>query len=294
MSYLASLYAPLQTISKKVAEMQGWLASAERVFAILDAQPAVADRPNARPLGRALGAISYRNVTFAYDEGGPDALSDISFDVPAGARVGIYGATGAGKSTLVSLLFRFFDPSQGSIELDGVDLRDYRLADLRNQYGIMLQEPMLFSTTIRENIAYARPGATEDEIVAAAKTANAHDFITRLPEGYDTVVGERGMRVSGGERQRIALARSFLRNAPIMVMDEPTSSIDMNTEAGIMEAMERLMRGRTVFIIAHRLQTLKDCDMWLRIEGGRLVASGTGAPLPVLEGRTDRALRDVS
>jgi ATP-binding cassette subfamily B protein len=293
MGYLAALYAPLQTISKKVAEMQSWLASAERVFALLDARPAVEDRPNARPLGRALGAISYKNVGFAYEDA-PAALTNISFEVPAGSRVGIYGATGAGKSTLVSLLFRFFDPVEGAVELDGVDLRDYKLADLRNQYGIMLQEPMLFSATIAENIGYARPTATQEEIIAAAKAANAHDFILRMPNGYDTVVGERGMMLSGGERQRISLARAFLRNAPLLVLDEPTSSIDMVTEAGIMEAMERLMRGRTVFIIAHRLQTLKDCDMWLRIEGGRLVATGTGAPLPVYEGKTDQGLREVS
>lgn len=292
MGYIAQLYAPLQTISKKVAEMQSWLASAERVFALLDARPGVEERPNARSIARALGAVSYRNATFAYDDGAPPVLKDVSFDVPAGARVGIYGATGAGKSTLVSLLFRFYDPTEGRIELDGVDLRDYRLADLRNQFGIMLQEPVLFSATIAENIAYARPGATQEEIVAAAKAANAHDFIMRLPDGYSTMVGERGMMLSGGERQRVSLARAFLRNAPILVLDEPTSSIDMVTEAGIMEAMERLMRGRTVFIIAHRLQTLKDCDMWLRIEGGRLVASGKGAPLPVYEGKD--ALREVS
>jgi len=293
MGYLAALYAPLQTISKKVAEMQSWLASAERVFSLLDARPAVEDRPNARPIDRALGAISYKNVTFAYEDA-PAALTNISFEVPAGTRVGIYGATGAGKSTLVSLLFRFFDPTEGGIELDGVDLRDYKLADLRNQFGIMLQEPMLFSATIGENIGYARPTATQEEIVAAAKAANAHDFIQRMPDGYDTVVGERGMMLSGGERQRVSLARAFLRNAPLLVLDEPTSAIDLVTEAGIMEAMERLMRGRTVFIIAHRLQTLKDCDMWLRIEGGKLVATGTGAPLPVYEGKTDQGLREVS
>jgi ATP-binding cassette subfamily B protein len=293
MGYLAALYAPLQTISKKVAEMQSWLASAERVFALLDARPAVEERPNARALERALGAISYKNVSFAYEDA-PATLTNVSFEVPAGSRVGIYGATGAGKSTLVSLLFRFFDPTEGAVELDGVDLRDYKLADLRNQYGIMLQEPMLFSATIAENIGYARPTATQEEIVAAAKAANAHDFILRMPNGYDTVVGERGMMLSGGERQRISLARAFLRNAPLLVLDEPTSSIDLVTEAGIMEAMERLMRGRTVFIIAHRLQTLKDCDMWLRIEGGKLVATGTGAPLPVYEGRTDQGLREVS
>src|SRR5205807_5362738 len=173
--------------------------------------------------------------------------------------------------TLVSLLTRFYDPTTGSIVLDGVDLRDYKVADLRNQFAIVLQEPVLFSTTIAENIAYARFGASEAEIIAAAQAANAHDFIRRLPQEYDTVVGERGMRLSGGERQRISIARAFLKDAPILILDEPTSSVDVKTEAAIVEAMERLMRGRTTFIIAHRLSTLKHCHRILTIEHGRVV-----------------------
>jgi ATP-binding cassette subfamily B protein len=172
----------------------------------------------------------------------------------------------------MNLLIRFYDPTAGAILLDGVDLRDYKLADLRHQFSIVLQEPVLFSTSIAENIAYARPGASEQEIVAAAKAANVHDFITRLPEGYETLVGERGMRLSGGERQRISLARAFLKDAPILILDEPTSSVDVKTESAIVDAMERLMRGRTAFIITHRPSVLQHCDWVLQIENNRVVA----------------------
>jgi ATP-binding cassette subfamily B protein len=185
--------------------------------------------------------------------------------------LGIAGTTGAGKTTLVNLLTRFYDPTAGRILLDGVDLRDYKLADLRNQFAIVLQEPILFSTSIAENIAYARPDADKNEITAAARAANAHDFITRLSQGYRTPVGERGLKLSGGERQRISIARAFLKNAPVLILDEPTSSVDLKTEAAIVEAMERLMRGRTTFIIAHRASTLKHCDRILRLEEGRVV-----------------------
>jgi ATP-binding cassette subfamily B protein len=193
------------------------------------------------------------------------------------------GTTGAGKTTLVSLLTRFYDPTAGQILLDGVDLRDYKLADLRNQFAIVLQEPVLFSTSIAENIAYGRPDAGDDEIVAAAKAANAHDFIVNLPQGYETQVGERGMRLSGGERQRISLARAFLKDAPILILDEPTSSVDVKTEAAIMEALERLMQGRTTIMIAHRLSTLAQCDARLEIEHGRLVTITQAAPIAARE-----------
>ena len=271
MAYLTQLFGPLATLSDMTANAQRSFASAERAFALLDEEPDVIESKNAVPLSRASGGITFRDVCFAYNGDNP-VLSDISFEIKPGTRVGIMGMTGGGKSTLVSLLTRFHDPTQGQILLDGVDLRDYRLADLRNQFGIVLQESILFSTSIRENIAYARPGASQDEIVEAAKAAHAHEFITRLPDGYDTMVGERGMQLSGGQRQRIALARAFLKNAPILILDEPTSSIDIKTEREIIEVMERLSIGRTVFIIAHRLSTLKHCDLVLGIEQGRVVS----------------------
>jgi ATP-binding cassette subfamily B protein len=219
-------------------------------------------------LKRAAGVVEFRHVSFAYTDRNT-ILNDVSFAVPAGTRVGIAGRTGAGKTTLVSLLIRFYDPTSGEIVLDGVDLRDYRLADLRSQFALVLQEPVLFSTSIAENIAYARPGATEQQIVEAAKAANAHEFIVRLPEGYRTQVGDRGMMVSGGERQRISLARAFLKDAPILILDEPTSAVDVKTEAAIMDAIERLMRGRTSIMISHRLSTLYFCDTLLKMEHGR-------------------------
>jgi len=190
--------------------------------------------------------------------------------------VGVAGATGAGKTTLVSLLNRFYDPTAGCIRLDGVDLRAYRVADLRAQFAMVLQEPLLFSTSIGENIAYARPGASFEEIMAAAATAGAHDFIAALPDGYDTLVGERGVRLSGGERQRVSLARAFLRDAPVLILDEPTSSVDVHTERAIMEAMSRLMEGRTTFMIAHRLTTLEECDERIEVTAGRIAQMTKG------------------
>ena len=265
--YLTQLYGPAKTISSKAAGLQSNLVRVERAFLLLDEPADVPDKPDGRPLSRALGAVTFRNVSFGYDKGRP-VLHGISFEIESGSRLGITGVSGAGKSTLVSLLTRFYDPTEGRILLDGIDLRDYKLADLRNQFAIVLQEPMLFSTTILENIAYARPGSSMREVIEAAKAANAHQFIVRLPEGYDTPVGERGMTLSGGERQRIALARAFLKDAPILILDEPTSSVDVKTEAVIMEAMERLMQGRTTFMIAHRLSTLSGCDMRLAMENG--------------------------
>src|SRR5437762_5659886 len=267
--YIAQLYGPLKTISKKAASLQTHLAGAERAFALLDESPDVVERANARPLARARGAIVFRNVAFAYDHNRP-VVQNISFEIEAGICLGIAGTTGAGKTTLVNLLTRFYDPTAGQILLDGLDLRDYKLADLRNQFAIVLQEPVLFASSIAENIAYARPSARREEILAAAKAANAHEFIVRLPQGYETLVGERGLRLSGGERQRISLARAFLKDAAVLILDEPTSSLDVKTEAAIVEAMERLMRRRTTFIITHRSSALKHCSAVLRIERGRV------------------------
>jgi len=269
LAYLAQLYHPLETISRQAAGLQSSLASAQRAFELLDAVPDVVEHPHARPLTRAQGGLDLDRVTFAYDGSRP-VLHDVSLSIRPGMRVGIAGPTGAGKTTLLSLLMRFYEPASGRILLDGVDLREYRLRDLRDQFALVLQEPVLFSTTIAENIAYGRDDATREEIEGAARSAAAHGFITALPDGYDSVVGERGMTLSGGERQRIALARAFLKDAPILLLDEPTSSVDVETEAAIVDAMERLMAGRTTLMIAHRLSTLDVCDMRIQLDHGRL------------------------
>src|SRR5256884_1293615 len=277
-TYLGQLYEPLKTVSKKAATLQSYLASAERAFALLDQQPEVPERPDARPLERARGALEFRGVSFAY---GPDrpVLHDVSCVIPPGTRLGVVGATGAGKTTLISLLTRFYDPQHGAILLDGTDLREYRLTDLRRQFAVVLQDPVLFSVSIAENIAYAAPGASREQIVAAAQAANVHEFIARLPQGYDTQVGERGAQLSGGQRQRIALARAFLKDSPVLILDEPTSSVDAKTEAAIAEALERLKQGRTVIVISHRSTTPAGCSAFLTVDGGRVVAQTTPAPV---------------
>jgi ATP-binding cassette subfamily B protein len=270
MAYLAQLYAPLATVSQQLATLQTSLAGAERAFELLGEVPDVRERPGARRLGRAYGWIELRGVSFSYDGRRP-VLSDVSMRIAAGAKVGLAGRTGSGK-TLVNLIARFYDPSEGAVLVDGVDARDIRLADLRRQFAMVLQEPVLFSATIAENIAYARPEASFAEIRAAAEAAEAHAFISALPDGYNTVVGERGMSLSGGERQRISIARAFLRDAPILVLDEPTSALDVATETSIVTAMRRLMAGRTTIMIAHRLSTLAVCDAVVELDGGRIAA----------------------
>src|SRR5881628_516012 len=288
LGYLGQLYDPLKTISKKAAGIQGYLASAERAFALLDEEPEVPERPNARAIGRARGAMTFRHVSFAY---GPDrpVLHDVSCDIAPGTRLGIVGATGAGKTTLISLLTRFYDPTEGQILLDDVDLREYKLADLRRQFAVVLQESVLFSLSIADNIAYAAPGATRQQIVAAAQAANAHEFIERLPQGYETEVGERGVKLSGGQRQRIALARAFLKDSPVLILDEPTSSVDAKTESAIVEALERLKQGRTVIVISHRSTTLAGCSAFLTVDGGRVVAQTTPAPVVAVPAPPARA-----
>src|SRR2546426_1052766 len=271
MGYVSLLYEPLKSMGKSSAALQSYMANIERAFALLDELPEVAEKTNPRSLARATGKIVFKNVSFRYGQNRP-ALEQVSFQVDSGMCVGIVGTTGAGKTTLVNLLTRFYDPTEGQILLYGVDLRDYKLRELRNQFAIVLQESVLFSTSLVENIAYARPTPSGAEIVTAAKAANAHEFISKLPEGYQTLVGERGMRLSGGERQRISIARAFLKDAPILSLDEPTSSVDVRTEALILDAIGRLAHGRTTLIITHRPSALKQCDVIVRIEGGRLAA----------------------
>ena len=274
MGYVGKLYDPMKTISRKAATLEGHLASVERAFAILDQQPDVVERPDARPVGRARGAVAFRGVSFSYGGHRP-VLHGISFEVGPETHLGIAGATGAGKSTLISLLTRLYDPTEGRVLLDGVDVRDYRLDDLRRQFAVVLQDPVLFSATIAENIAYAEPGASRERIVAAARAANADEFIERLSRGYDTEVGERGVKLSGGQRQRIALARAFLKDSPVLILDEPTSALDVQTEATIVEALERLKRGRTVIVISHRSSALAGCSEVLVIDRGRLAGDTT-------------------
>ena len=267
--YVTQLYGPLRNVGQSILDIQMSLTGVERYRAVLDEKPDVPESPNAVPLARAKGNIRFTSVSFEYTKDQP-VLHSVSFDLPAGNRLGVVGPTGSGKTTLSTLLLRLFDASSGIITLDGTDLKGYRLADLRNQYAVVHQETVLFSTSVAENIRFAMPNATLDEVVAAATAAKAHEFITSLPNGYDTLVGERGMKLSGGERQRISLARAFLKNAPILILDEPTSSLDVHTESAILDTIQELMKGRTTLMIAHRPSTLRDCNMILVLEDGRV------------------------
>jgi ATP-binding cassette, subfamily B, bacterial len=269
MAYMGQLYEPLRTISSKLPELQSWLVSVQRALSLMEEAPEVTEDSRAPLLDRAQGQVSFCNVTFSYPTS-VRALDKVSFEAPAGTRVGIIGASGSGKSTLVNLLTRFYDPDAGQILLDGRDLRGYRLNDLRRQFAIILQDPVVFSATVAENIAYGRPEASREEVVQAGRAAMAHDFIMALPNGYDTPIGEGGCRLSGGERQRLAIARAFLKDAPVLIFDEPTSAVDIHTEREIMDATAQLIKGRTTFVIAHRLSTVRHCDLLLVLKQGRL------------------------
>ena len=274
LSYLASLYTPLESIMYTASTIQGASGSARRVREILARERDVADRPNAAALSAVQGNVCFENITFGYERDRA-VLRNISLDVKAGERIAIVGATGAGKSTLVSLLPRFYDVWEGRLAIDRRDVRDVTLKSLRRQIAIVLQEPFLFPMTLAENIAYGNPHATMEQIVAAARAANAHEFIQQLPQEYGTVIGERGATLSGGERQRVSIARAFLKDAPILILDEPTSALDAETEAMFLEAMERLTLGRTTFIIAHRLSTIRRASRIVVLHDGQIVESGT-------------------
>ncbi|MEP6820751.1 MAG: ABC transporter ATP-binding protein [Chthoniobacterales bacterium] len=277
-AYLLMLYQPLESLTYTLWAMEGAAAGAQRCFEVLDRADDVVNSPNGKAISTTAGAIAFENASFAYASDQP-VLCNIDLQIAPNQIVGIVGGTGAGKSTLLSLVPRFYDPTGGRVTLDARDLKEITKKSLRSQIGIVLQDTLLFSTTVRENIAYGRPGATIDEIRAAARRAQADEFISRLPQGYDSPVGERGGHLSVGQRQRIGIARAFLKDAPILLLDEPTSALDPTTEAAIMDTIKELMRGRTTLIVTHRLATIHGVDRIVVLERGRLVEEGTGPEL---------------
>lgn len=277
-AYLASLYGPINTISQTLGLIEGGKAGLTRVQEILAVERDLPEGKRVLSRSEVRGELSFEGVAFGYNPDQP-VLRDVNLKIAPGQTVAVVGPTGAGKSTLVSLVPRFYDPQQGRVLLDGVDTREYTLASLRQQVAMVLQPPLVFPITIAENIAYGRPGATRGEIERAARLARIHEKITRLPQGYDTVVSEQGSTLSEGERQRLTIARAILRDAPILILDEPTSSVDAETEALIMEGLEQLMGGRTTFIIAHRLSTVRNADLILVVRGGHIAEQGSFAEL---------------
>ena len=274
LAYLKQFFKPVKDLASMTSTVAQTTVALERIETILSADQVIKERAHAVDSGRVKGAIIFDRVSFGYNKDEP-VLHEVSFAIEPGQVVGIVGPTGSGKSTVLSLLPRFYDPLLGHIRIDGIDVADYRLAVLRSQIGFVLQDTMLFPGTIRDNIAYGRPEATDDEIIAAAKVANADEFISRMPLGYDAVVGERGDTLSGGQRQRIAIARAVIRNSPILVLDEPTAALDTESESLVIEALRRLMKGRTVIMIAHRLSTLVDADKIIVLKDGVVVEEGT-------------------
>ncbi len=273
--YLEMLYQPVRALSGVWESVQQALAGAERVNELLEEQPDMVEKPDAiRLSGRARGAIAFRDVSFHYIEG-ETVLDSIDLEIPPGSVVALVGPTGVGKTTLASLIPRFYDVCEGAITLDGHDVRDLTLKSLRQQVSIVLQDVFLFNGSVRDNIVFGRPGASEEEMLRASEIANAHEFIARLPDGYDTLIGERGVKLSGGQRQRLAIARAVLKNAPVLILDEATSSVDAETEMLIQQAIERLMVGKTTVIIAHRLSTIRSADKIVVLEGSRVVEQGT-------------------
>jgi ABC-type multidrug transport system fused ATPase/permease subunit len=276
--YLANFFKPVQDLAKMTNSIAQTAVGVERVRAILNAEDVIPQKPDARDPQPFHGDIVFQNVAFSYSSESA-VLKDVSFQIQGGQMVGIVGPTGSGKSTVVSLIPRFYDPTSGAITIDGTDVRDFTLAGLRNQIAYVLQETILFRGTVADNIAYGRGGATRKEIVEAAKLANADEFIAKMPHGYDTMVGDRGDTLSGGQRQRIGIARAIIRNNPILILDEPTAALDTESEQLVIEALERLMKGRTVITIAHRLSTIRDANVILVLKEGVVTEQGTHGQL---------------
>ncbi len=282
--YTSLLNEPVRWLGFVVNRVARALASADRIFGVLDRAPAIADLPDAKPMDDMRGVVTFDHVSFTYTGSRTEALDDVSFEAHPGQIVALVGPTGSGKSSVISLIPRFYDPTDGVVRIDGVDVRDITLASLRSHIGIVMQESFLFSMTVRENIAYGRPDATEKEVIEAAKAAQAHDFIMRMEEGYDSLVGERGVTLSGGQKQRLAIARALLLNPRILILDDATASVDSETEHEIQQALRTLMAGRTSFVIAQRLTTVRDADQILVFEDGRIVERGMHDELLSREG----------
>jgi ATP-binding cassette subfamily B multidrug efflux pump len=282
--YLSMLSQPIRLLGWVVNSAARAVASGERIFEVLDTRPKIQSPENPVEIPQATGRVEFRDVTFRYLDTTEDALSDISFSVEPGKRIALIGGTGSGKSTITALIPRFYDVASGEVLVDGVDVRQHRLESLRREIGMVLQDTFLFSDTIGENIAYGRPDASLENIVAAAKAARIHEYIASLPDGYDTVVGERGVSLSGGQKQRVAIARALLMNPKILILDDATSSVDTETEYEIQQALQGAMEGRTTFVIAHRLLSLKNADEILVLDGGRIVERGTHRMLLEREG----------
>lgn len=283
-SYVDRLYDPLRRLVNSSTTLTQAIASMDRVFEFIDEKYDIADRPDAIECKDVKGNIVFDHVSFAYDENEPEVLKDIDLEIKAGETVALVGMSGGGKSSLVSLISRFYDVTKGRILLDGVDIRDFRVRSLRDHIGMVLQDNILFSDSVKNNILLGRPDASEEEVIAAAKAANAHDFIMNLVDGYDTKVGERGVKLSGGQKQRVAIARVFLKNPPILILDEATSALDLESEHLIQEALEKLAKDRTTFIVAHRLSTITHADRIILIENGKIVESGTHEELMEKQG----------
>ncbi|WP_275576509.1 ABC transporter ATP-binding protein [Mangrovibacillus cuniculi] len=291
LAYIERLYSPLRRLVNSSTTLTQSIASMDRMFQLFDEPYDIENSPNAKALPRTKGEIIFDHVSFRYNDEDDDTLKDVHLHVKSGETIALVGMSGGGKSTIVSLLPRFYDVTDGKILLDGVDIKEYDLTDLRNQYGIVLQDTILFSDTIKENIKIGKPGASDEEVVAAAKAANAHTFIEGLTNSYDTQVGERGVKLSGGQKQRIAIARVFLKNPPILLLDEATSALDVESEKLIQDALEELAKDRTTFIVAHRLSTIAHADRIVVLEHGKVVEMGTHDELIRKDGAFHRLLQ---